>query len=130
MSEALLLDTHALLWALYSPGRLSSVVRTALEDVSTAVHASAVSAYEIALKHARGQLDFAAPLAADFLREIAVPGFESLAVKVHHAQRAGALAMAHKDPWDRLLIAQAQSEGMVLVSNERLFDSLDVSRLW
>ena len=130
MNSAFLLDTHALLWAIYAPERLRIEVRTAIDDPATSVFASAISAYEIALKHGCRKLDFAAPLAQDFLKEIAVPGFVPLALTAEHARLAGALQIPHRDPFDRMLIAQAQIEQLVLVSNEALFDRFGVIRFW
>ncbi|NIJ38053.1 PIN domain nuclease of toxin-antitoxin system [Sphingopyxis panaciterrae] len=130
MSQAYLLDTHALLWVIYAPERLRSDVREAIGDGEAIVYASAVSAYEIALKHGFGKLGFAEPLALDFLKEIAVPGFLPLSLTAEHARLAGALQIPHRDPFDRMLIAQAQIEQLVLVSNEALFDQFGVIRFW
>ena len=130
MSKGFLLDTHALLWAIYAPERLRPEVQDILRDTGVAIFASAISAYEIALKHNYGKLDFAAPLAADFLKEIAVPGYAPLSLSVDHARLGGALQIPHRDPFDRMLIAQAQIEQLVLISNETLFDRFGVLRFW
>ncbi|HMO77522.1 MAG TPA: type II toxin-antitoxin system VapC family toxin [Sphingopyxis sp.] len=130
MSDGYLLDTHALLWVIYTPERLREEVRAAIGDSDTIVYASAISAYEIALKHGSGRLGFAEPLARDFLKEIAVPGFLPLPLTAEHARLAGALQIPHRDPFDRMLIAQAQIEQLVLVSNETLFDRFGVIRFW
>lgn len=130
MSDGYLLDTHALLWAIYTPERLHEEVLGAIGEAGTPVYASAVSAYEIALKHGFNKLDFAAPLARDFLKEIAVPGFRPLSLTAEHARLAGALQIPHRDPFDRMLIAQAQIEQLALVSNEALFDRFGVIRFW
>lgn len=130
MSSAYLLDTHALLWVIYAPERLRAEVRTAISDGEAIIYASAVSAYEIALKHGFNKLGFAEPLARDFLKEIAVPGFLPLSLTAEHARLAGALQIPHRDPFDRMLIAQAQIEQLVLVSNEALFDQFGVIRFW
>lgn len=130
MSRAYLLDTHALLWAIYVPERLRPEVRTAIGDAESTIYASAVSAYEIALKHGFDKLGFAEPLALDFLKEIAVPGFLPLSLTAEHARLAGAFRIPHRDPFDRMLIAQAQIEGLTLISNEALFDQFGVVRFW
>jgi len=130
VSQAYLLDTHALLWVIYTPERLRSDVREAIGDGEAIIYASAVSAYEIALKHGLDKLGFAEPLARDFLKEIAVPGFHPLSLTAEHARLAGALQIPHRDPFDRMLIAQAQIEQLVLVSNEALFDQFGVIRFW
>lgn len=85
---------------------------------------------EIATKHRLGKLPEAAVLAASFELEIEALGFDPLPISLTHARLAGALAIPHKDPFDRLLIAQALVEEMTLVSKEVMFDSFGVSRLW
>lgn len=126
----LLLDTHALIWWLAGDPALSLAARDAIADEANRVAVSAASAMEIATKFRLGKLAQAAVLAQDFEAIIAAQGFEPLPISVHHARIAGAMAIAHKDPFDRLLIAQAQAEGMLLVSNEALFDGFAVQRLW
>ena len=126
----LLLDTHALIWWLAGNEALSSRAREAIEDEGNSIAVSAASAMEIATKFRIGKLPDAALLAQDFEAIIADQGFVELAITVHHALRAGEMNIAHKDPFDRFLIAQAQSEDMVLISNEALFDGFAVKRLW
>ncbi len=130
MSKGFLLDTHALLWGIYAPDRLRAEVRDVLRDTGVAIFASAISAYEIALKYNYKKLDFAAPLATDFLKEIAVPGYVPLSLTAEHARLGGALQIPHRDPFDRMLIAQAQIEQLVLISNETLFDQFGAMRFW
>jgi PIN domain nuclease of toxin-antitoxin system len=126
----LLLDTHALIWWLAGDEALSARAREAIADEENGVAVSAASAMEIATKFRIGKLPDAALLAQDFESIIAGQGFTELAITVHHARLAGEMNIAHKDPFDRLLIAQAQAEDMVLVSNEALFDGFAVQRLW
>ncbi len=126
----LLLDTHALIWWLIADDALSARAREAIADEANSVAVSAASAMEIATKFRLGKLAQAELLARDFEAIIAAQGFEELAITVHHARLAGEMNIAHKDPFDRLLIAQSQAEGMVLVSNEALFDGFAVQRLW
>lgn len=126
----LLLDTHALIWWLAGDEALSVSAREAIADESNSVAVSAASAMEVATKFRIGKLPNAALLAQDFEGIVAGQGFAELAISVKHARLAGAMSIAHKDPFDRLLIAQAQSEDMVLVSNEALFDGFAVKRLW
>jgi PIN domain nuclease of toxin-antitoxin system len=126
----LLLDTHALIWWLAGDETLSARAREAIADEENGVAVSAASAMEIATKFRIGKLPDAALLAQDFESIIAGQGFTELAITVHHARLAGEMNIAHKDPFDRLLIAQAQAEDMVLVSNEALFDGFAVKRLW
>jgi PIN domain nuclease of toxin-antitoxin system len=126
----LLLDTHALIWWLAGEEALSVAAREAIADETNSVAVSAASAMEVATKFRLGKLAKAALLANDFEAIVAAQGFAELAITVRHARRAGEMNIAHKDPFDRLLIAQAQTEGMVLVSNEALFDTFAVQRLW
>ncbi|WP_377843694.1 type II toxin-antitoxin system VapC family toxin [Bosea sp. UC22_33] len=126
----LLLDTHALIWWLAGDEALSGSAREAIADEANSVAVSAASAMEVATKFRIGKLPDAALLAQNFEAIIADQGFVELGISIHHALRAGAMNIAHKDPFDRLLIAQAQSDDRVLVSNEALFDGFAVKRLW
>lgn len=126
----LLLDTHALIWWLAGDNALSRQAREDIADESNPVAISAASAMEVATKFRIGKLPDAAFLAQNFEGVIAEQGFDELAITVHHARLAGEINIPHKDPFDRLLIAQAQAEDMVLVSNEALFDGFAVKRLW
>lgn len=126
----LLLDTHALIWAAQEPELLSDKARTGIEAGENQVFASAASAFEIATKYRLGKLKVSPTLAENFMVEVESSGFTILPIGADHGQRAGLLAIKHKDPWDRLLIAQAQIEGMRLVSTEALFDEFAVSRYW
>ena len=126
----ILLDTHALLWALEENPRLGAKAREAIGAPDNEILVSAASVFEIASKHRIGKLPEAARHIAnwdDAFSELAVV---PLAVSVAHAERAGSLDIAHKDPFDRLLIAQAQIERVPIVSNEKLFDGFGVSRIW
>ena len=126
----LLLDTHALIWWLEGSDALSLRAREAIANEANSVAVSAASAMEITTKYRIGKMPGAALLARDFEAIVAVQGFAELAISVHHARLAGEMNIAHKDPFDRFLIAQAQTEGMLLVSNETLFDSFAIQRLW
>jgi PIN domain nuclease of toxin-antitoxin system len=126
----LLLDTHTLIWWLAGDEALSRRAREAIADEVNEIAISAASAMEIATKFRNGKLPGAALLAQSFEEIIAEQGFGELPISVHHARLAGEMNIAHKDPFDRLLIAQAQTEDMVLVSNEALFDGFAVKRLW
>ena len=110
----LLLDTHAALWALAEPEALSSPARMALEDAGNEVFVSVVSAWEIAIKRALGKLE--AP--DDLEGALRMQGFEPLLMTFRHAARAGSLPPHHSDPFDRMLVAQAEAEGLVLVTRD------------
>lgn len=126
----LLLDTHALIWWLAGDEALGLAAREAIADEANTVSVSAASAMEVATKYRIGKLPDAALLARDFEAIIASQGFAELPISVRHARLAGEMSIPHKDPFDRFLIAQAQAEDMVLVSNEQLFDAFAVKRLW
>ncbi len=126
----LLLDTHALIWWLAGDEAISRRAREAIADEVNDIAISAASAMEIATKFRIGKLPGAALLAQNFEEIIAEQGFGELPISVHHARLAGEMNIAHKDPFDRLLIAQAQVEDLVLVSNEALFDGFAIKRLW
>jgi PIN domain nuclease of toxin-antitoxin system len=125
-----LLDTHAFLWWLDGDPSLS---RNAIDYIASdqgAVLVSAASAWEIATKHRLGKLPRAGDVAVDVAGCIQTQGFGALSVTVAHGQRAGALPGFHRDPFDRMLIAQALLEDCVLISNETIFDRYGVARLW
>jgi PIN domain nuclease of toxin-antitoxin system len=94
------------------------------------VFVSAASVWEITTKFRIGKLPGAADIVGDIPRVVASQAFSPLPITLAHAQRAGLLAGAHRDPFDRMLIAQAQVEDLLLVTNERLFDDYGVRRLW
>jgi PIN domain nuclease of toxin-antitoxin system len=126
----LLLDTHTLLWWLVADDQLSTAARSAIEDYDNPVYVSAASAWEVATKHRLGKLPEIGRLANDFASVVAQQGFLALDITLEQGQRAGALPGKHKDPFDRMLIAQSQVQNLVLVSNEIVFDYYGVSRLW
>ncbi|OGQ16997.1 MAG: twitching motility protein PilT [Deltaproteobacteria bacterium RBG_16_71_12] len=126
----LLLDTHALLWWVAGDARLSRKARAAIGAADNDVHVSAASAWEISTKFRLGKLPGVAAIVDDLAAVLASQAFQSMPITVPHAQAAGLLAGQHRDPFDRMLIAQAQAEQMTLVSNEALFDRYGVRRLW
>jgi PIN domain nuclease of toxin-antitoxin system len=126
----LLLDTHAVLWWFTGASALSHSAREALQDDANEIFVSAVSMMEVTTKHRIGKLPEADVVSAWFLEMVEHQGFVGLPITLVHGALAGSLSMAHRDPFDRLLIAQAITETMVLVSNERLFDQTGVERLW
>ncbi|HEY8136440.1 MAG TPA: type II toxin-antitoxin system VapC family toxin [Methylocystis sp.] len=126
----LLLDTHAFLWWLAGDEALSPAARAAIADEANGVFVSAASAWEIATKHRIGKLPGVAAIVADLDGAIADQGFEVLPIGVRHGRAAGALPGPRRDPSDRMLIAQAMLENLVLVSSEQPFDAYGVARLW
>ncbi len=128
--QRLLLDTHALLWWLIGDPRLSVAARVAISDAAALVYVSAASAWEIATKIRLGKLDDPHGVTDSLATHLAIQGFLELPITVEHGRRAGRLPGPHKDPFDRMLIAQAQAEGLALISNETPFDSYGVVRIW
>lgn len=126
----LLLDTHALLWFLEGSDKLRLAARQVIEDEANTIFVSAVSAMEVTTKVRLGKLASAEALALNFEVEILVRGFLPLPITLAHAERAGGMPGEHRDPFDRLLIAQALVEDLTLVSNEAIFDGFGVKRLW
>lgn len=126
----ILLDTHALLWWLADDPALSRAARKAVADTRNVIVVSAASAWEIATKVRLGKLPTAPDLVSDFGPQMVREGFESLAVTAEHGIRGGMLPGPHRDPFDRMLIAQCQAENLPIVSNEVLFDGYGVRRIW
>jgi PIN domain nuclease of toxin-antitoxin system len=127
--KAVLLDAHALLWWLENDRRLSIGARKAIQEPTTQVFVSAGSLWEIAIKHRIGKLK-APKLVDDFQRELDAEGFVELPISAKHAIRAALLPANHKDPFDRLLIAQAEIENVPIVSRDSEFDNYGVARIW
>jgi PIN domain nuclease of toxin-antitoxin system len=123
-----LLDTHALIWWVEDHPKLSRKAEAAIGEGQ--VFVSAISAMEICTKYRIGKLPSAALLADRFEQEVLMEGFDILSLTAAHARMAGNFPDPHKDPFDRMLIAQALLEELVLVSNEALFDRFGVVRLW
>jgi PIN domain nuclease of toxin-antitoxin system len=125
-----LLDTHALLWWLDGDRRLSQRVRHLIASDETIVLVSAASAWEICTKFRLGKLPGAAVVAADVAGCLAGQGFVPLPIAVNHAQRAGSLPGPHRDPFDRVLIAQSQAEDLPLVTVDQVFGTYGVKVIW
>jgi PIN domain nuclease of toxin-antitoxin system len=126
----LLLDTHTLLWWFSGDPSLPASARKIIAHRDSSVFVSSVSAWEIATKVRLGRLSIASDLARDFRSYIARESFEALGISVEHGIRAGSLPGPLRDPFDRMLIAQAQIEELVIASNESIFDGYGVQRLW
>ena len=123
----LLLDTHAFLWWLDDNPRLGPKSRAAIADPNNTVWVSAASAWEIAIKAGLGRLEMSEPPEDALPREIERGGFRALAISVDHALAVRSLPQHHRDPFDRLLIAQAVAEGLRLITADRAFARYHVS---
>ncbi len=126
---ALLLDTHALIWWAGGKTILPEATRQLILD-DPDVFVSAVSVFEITAKFRIGKLAHAALVARDVIAYASEEGFKPLAISMQHAQIAGTLPGPSRDPFDRLLIAQAMVENLPLVSIEQSFDVYAIRRLW
>jgi PIN domain nuclease of toxin-antitoxin system len=125
-----LLDSHALLWWILDDPALPPTARETISGMNNTILVSAASAWELAIKLRAGKLPEAAELISNFSIEIDREGFQLLPISVEHGIRAGLLPGPHKDPFDRMLIAQSQAENMPIISNETIFESYGVRRLW
>jgi PIN domain nuclease of toxin-antitoxin system len=122
----LLLDTHVLLSLLFEDGRLSAPAHKTMERGDAQLIVSVVSVWEIAIKRSIGKLD--AP--DDVIERIDEAGARILTITPQHAQATGELPFHHRDPFDRLLIAQAQLEGCTILTGDRAFSAYDVPVVW
>jgi PIN domain nuclease of toxin-antitoxin system len=122
----LLLDTQALLWWKTGSRRLGRRARREIESGAGTVRVSAASAWELAIKSRTGRLKLVEPLHRWMPGELERDGFLMLSVSAHHAAAVASLPDHHQDPFDRLLIAQAQAEGLTIVTADTAFDAYDV----
>ena len=130
MAPSLLLDTHALLWWLAEPEKLSKPAQAAIGDPAATVFVSAASGWELATKVRLGKLPGAEGLLQDLPSLLQNQGFQPLAVQLRHGVHAGRYTQAHRDPFDRLLAAQAELEGLQLVSLDPALASFPCRLLW
>lgn len=127
----LLLDTNVFLWALAEPKKLSTKARNAITKLENSVYVSPMTAYELSYKHHQGKLPAGAAIVASFGRQVAHLYATELSISAPHALAAGQLDWEHKDPFDRMLAAQAMVEGLTLVTaDEELHAFEPVTTLW
>lgn len=126
----LLLDTHGWLWMRAEPERLADSSRRLLRDPANELFLSAASAWELAIKFATGKLRLPQPPAVFIAQRLAEDRVVALPILHAHALRAGELPPHHRDPFDRLLIAQAQIEGLTVLTADREFAKYDVPIHW
>jgi PIN domain nuclease of toxin-antitoxin system len=126
----ILLDTHALLWFIAGDANLSANARSLIEDAANEKHVSAASIWETAIKISIGKMSLSAPFERLFPHQLAVNGFDLLPIETKHASQLISLPFHHRDPFDRILIAQAIEENMTLVSIDTVFDNYAVTRIW
>ena len=126
----LLLDTHAFLWSISAPDRLSGRARRAIEDGANDVFLSAASAWEIAIKAGLGRISLPQDPERFVPDQMAQNSIQPLPVQLGHALKVLVLPDLHRDPFDRLLVAQAMAEGLTLVSGDRRLTGYAVKLLW
>lgn len=125
-----LLDTHALVWALGEPHRLSSRARAAITDPSTVVFVSLTSAWELAILQSLDRVRLTVPLGTLFTEGFAALRFHLLPIRLPHIARVADLPRHHRDPFDRLLVATALAERLTVVSTDRAFARYGVPVVW
>jgi PIN domain nuclease of toxin-antitoxin system len=125
-----LLDTHTLLWWMTSDSHLSKTAQSLLEEPRNRSLVSAVSAWEIATKVRLGRLPVAPRFVENLVADLESHEIDILVVTAEHGIRAGLLPGPHKDPFDRMLVAQALVENIPIISNDRALDGYGITRLW
>ncbi len=126
-----LLDTHAFVWAVSDVTPLTPKVLTVLSDPKAEVFVSSASAWEISIKHRSGKFPEAALILSDFYKTLAKARFLELMISSQHGMSAGDLAWDHKDPFDRVLVAQAQLERLVFITSDSMISQSGlVQVLW
>jgi PIN domain nuclease of toxin-antitoxin system len=125
-----LLDSHVLLWWWFDPGRLPTEVRLVLINPTSEVFVSAASIWELSLKHHQGKLPELAAVIDDLPGLLQADGFQRLAMSISHGLRAGGYSQPHRDPFDRMLAAQAELERLVLISADQQLANFPCQSLW
>jgi len=126
----LLLDTHTILWFWWDDPRLGAKAREAIVNAGNQKLVSIAAPWEVAIKVSLKKLDLGGPVPGFFRQYMQRSFFEWLPLKDHHFEVLASLPFHHRDPFDRLLIAQGLSEDMPIVSRETVFDSYGVQRIW
>jgi len=125
---AVLLDTHAFLWWTQDDARLSTRAREAISD--SECYLSMASCWEVAIKVSLGRLRFDRPVAQFFAEQLLASGVSLLPIEFRHVMRIAQLPFHHRDPFDRILVAQALEEDLPIVSSDTAFDAYDAQRVW
>lgn len=126
----LLLDTHIFLWLNDNPEKLSAVAMDACQNLDNSLYLSLISLWEIQIKRQLGKLDIQAPWQEMVKTQQVENSLEVLPLKEGHIEQLDRLEHHHRDPFDRMLISQAQVEGMKMVSADHAFTSYDVAVIW
>ncbi len=126
----ILFDSHSWLWLQTTPERLSADALRSVEDPANELILSVASAWEISIKYALGKLVLPRPPMDYFTERIPTSGVVPMPISLSHALHVATLPMHHRDPFDRILIAQAQLESLTVLTSDRRFGSYDVDVLW
>lgn len=126
----LLLDTHAFLWWIRDADSLSGKARKAIADERNQCFLSMASCWEMAIKKSLGKLEIPEPVSGFVAEQIAANRFSLLPIDLRHISRVSRLAFHHRDPFDRLLAAQASEEDMSIVSADPIFQKYGIERVW
>ncbi len=127
---SVLLDAHTMLWFFWDDPHLSARAKALIEDADNRKLVSIATCWEIAIKVGLGKLDLGESSQSFLPREIARNNFELLPISLSHVTMVEGLVAHHRDPFDRLLVAQALTEGLPLVSADSIFDQYGIDRLW
>ena len=126
----LLLDTHAFLWFIAGNSSLSRKARAAIEDENNRLLLSVASLWEIAIKVSLGKIKLSEPFGTLIPEQLTANGIDLLDISVEHAALVATMPFHHRDPFDRLIAAQARVENITLISTDEVFEVYEIVRLW
>lgn len=126
----LLLDTHSILWYAFGSAKLSSKAKALIDDPANEKFLSIASPWEVGIKVSSGKLTVAKPVDAFFDDQIRLLSLQLLPISLAHVARISGLPFHHRDPFDRMLVAQSLTEGIPLVSADPVLDTYGIARLW
>jgi PIN domain nuclease of toxin-antitoxin system len=125
-----LLDTHTFLWFINGDAQLSSTAQSLIEDSTNIIVLSVASLWEMAIKSSLGKLAVPSPFTAFIDEQLSLNNFALLNITTTHTGIVATLPFHHRDPFDRLIIAQSQSEGFPIIGADAVFDDYGIQRLW
>ena len=126
----LLLDTHAFIWYTTDSSRLTTTGRSLIDNGDNDILLSTASVWEMAIKHSIGRLNFSMPFMEFIKQQIAVNRIEILEISFDHIEVVASLPLHHRDPFDRLIIAQSMAEQIPVLRVDAIFDAYAIARLW
>ena len=126
-----LLDTSAFIWYVSSHRELSDPAKEIIGGSDNSVYLSLVSVWELAIKFRTGKLELIPPPFSNWVdRELAANNFRLLDIKIQHIKRVADLPLVHRDPFDRLIVAQSLAEDLPIITNDKIFDAYHIQRIW